>query len=83
MIHSIPMQGNYHRHANCKYWYNTSFFEKLAQVYKYNLIRLTTYSNHKGPGLTLVSAILQKTEQSVSASKEEFQICEEELWDRG
>jgi Methyltransferase domain len=71
-IHTIPKIGHWKDH--CEYYYDPSFFKKLAELCDYSIVKEATFpSPTDGPDTDLACAALIKRENSEFIDKETFE----------
>jgi 2-polyprenyl-3-methyl-5-hydroxy-6-metoxy-1,4-benzoquinol methylase len=68
-VHAIPKIGHWKDH--CEYYYDPSFFKKLAELCNYSIVKEATFSS-VGPDTELACAALIKRENSEFIDKETF-----------
>jgi hypothetical protein len=69
-IHAIPKIGQWKDH--CEYYYDPSFFKKLAELCSYSIVKEATFSESSDPDTDLVCAALVKRENSEFIDEEAF-----------
>lgn len=69
-LHAIPKIGHWIDH--CEYYYDPSFFKKLAELCNYSIVKEATFSESPDTDTELVCAALIKSENSEFIDRETF-----------